>query len=80
MLTCINTNIDTNTDTNTDSDNSTDLEQSLEFVPSVPESSHSIHVEGVLSLAHCSGPLLLSGDTDALVCLAAVVYEYVGGR
>lgn len=47
--------------------------QPLELVAAVPESSHCVHIERVLSLADGGDSLLHLGDVDLLVRLAAVI-------
>lgn len=47
--------------------------ESFKFVAAVSESSHSIDIEGVFSLADGGDALLQPGDVDLLVGFLAVV-------
>lgn len=49
--------------------------KSFEFVPTVPERSHSVDVEGVLSLADGGDSLLQPGEMNLLVGPATVVCD-----
>lgn len=51
--------------------------QSFKFIPAVSESSHSVNVEGVLSLADGGDPLLEPGDVNLLIGLLTVVCDKV---
>ena len=51
-----------------------ELEKTFELVPSVPKGTHSVHVEGVLSLADCAVSRLLSSDMDFLVRFTTVLF------
>ncbi len=50
-----------------------DLQVSLEQVPPVSEGPHSVHIEGVLSLADGAGSGLLFSATNSLIGLTAVL-------
>lgn len=49
--------------------------QSFKLVPAVSESSHSVNVEGVLSLADSGDPLLKPGDVNLFIGLLTVVCD-----
>jgi len=51
------------------------LVQPLELIAAVPESSHRVHIERVLSLADGGDPLLHLGDMDLLVGFATVIWS-----
>lgn len=53
------------------------LVQSFKLVPAVSESSHSVDVEGVLSLTDGGDPLLQPGDANLLIGLLTVVCDKV---
>lgn len=57
--------------------NTTYLVQSFKFVPAVSESSYSVNVERVLSLADGGDPLLEPGDVNLLIGLLTVVCDKV---
>lgn len=48
--------------------------QPLELVATVPEGSHGVHIERILSLADGGDPLLHLGDVDLLIGLPAIIW------
>ena len=53
----------------------TSLHQSLEFISSVSESSHSVHIEGVFSLTNSGYSVLLTSHFGLFVSFPTVILK-----